>query len=1395
MQKLTQHSLTPKYFRWCSLALVLMAVSSAFFFTARGAKLDIPIGGYEGDVSSRTAPGKGSVGISDWVLIGRFVAGDDAPQSTNEFQRADCAPVNTKGDGQLTIADWAQAGRYATGVDPLTAAGGPTAPVPAKAPAQPNAVRDLRIVQTSITDTTVNLSIEYEAAGNENAMGFSITFDQTALGSPQAALGSGATGAQFLFNSLQAANGKLGFAIGLSAGQTLPAGVRQVAMLSFSILKVGLNTSVNFGNSPVGIEFVGVDPSTPLPVPNFTATIIAINNPVPTLTTINPTAAIAGGAAFTLTVNGTNFNNTSIVRWNGADRATTLVNATQLTAAITAADVLSAGTATVTVNNPTPGGGTTSGLTFTINNPLPTLTSLDPTSILAGSAGFTLMLNGTGFNASSVVQVGGVNRATTFVNNTKLSVAVTAAEIVNAGNLNLTVFNPTPGGGTTSQLSLVVNNPFPALTSLNPTSTTTGSAGFTLTVNGTNFVSTSKVRWNGADRTTTFVSATQLTASISADDVKNGGSVNITVFNPTPGGGTAEAISFAINNPAPTVTTLTPNSIASGSSAFTLAVNGTGFVPNSVVRWNGSDRTTTFVSATQVTAALTAADVASAGTAKVRVFNPTPIGGLSSELDFTIIQTNPVPTLASLNPSAVLVGGADFTLTLTGTNFVSASKVRFNGADRATTFGSSTQLTATITAADIASLGTADITVFSPTPGGGTTAALKLVINNPVPSAPTFSVANLTAGTANLTLMLTGSNYRPNSVVKVNGQDRTTTFVSGTQLTVVLLASDVVVGSTLKFTIFTPTPGGGTSPEASLAVNNPTPSIVNLNPPTTFNSLPAFDLTVNGTGFNTASIVRWNGSDRATTFVSNTRLTAKITAADIANVGTAAITVFNPTPGGGTSNAVNFVIEKLTGYEADITPRPTGKNNGTVSIADWVQAGRFFVGLDQPQNASEFQRADSAPKMTKGDGVIGIADWVQAGRYAAGLDAVTFAGGPIVPTSTPPALTATIAGLSSEAQPRIVRAKNSNFRRDQMANLPIELEAQGNENALAFSLNFDPAALQFSDVILGNDTSDAALTINRTQTASGRISLALALPVGQSITAGTRSILNVRFIPAAGSGETSTQVTFTDQLLNRQMADAFANVLPQAEYTNATITLSGTAAANVIAANYIGGELAADSIASAFGANLATTTEGISSAELPTSLGGTSIRIIDSKGIARNAALFFVSPGQVNYQIPADVAEGIASITITNRDGVTTNGLLNITRVAPGLFSADASGTGLAAANVVYVKSDGQQTWESVARYDLTQNRFAANPIDVANDGAYLVLYGTGLKNRSALANVKVRVDGSEMPVEFVGAQGFYSGLDQINIKLAKSLTGHSDANVELIVDGKTANTVRVAIK
>jgi hypothetical protein len=303
------------------------------------------------------------------------------------------------------------------------------------------------------------------------------------------------------------------------------------------------------------------------------------------------------------------------------------------------------------------GCGGSSSSTSTPPNPVPSITSLSPSSTTAGGTAFTLTVNGTNFISNSTVQWNGSSRTTTYVSATQLTGAITAADIATGGTSNVTVVNPAPGGGTSAASSFTTNNGVPSITSLSPLSATVGGSGFTLTINGANFVSTSTVLWNGNSRSATYISATQISTAISASDIATAQNAVVTVVNPAPGGGASAEASFAVNTPTPSVLSLSPSSAAAGSAGFTLTVNGSGFLPGSTVQWNGSygqpPLATAYLSATQLTVALPASDIAFAGNANVTVGNPAPGGGTSGSTTFTI--TGSIPD----NVSFVAPNGSD----------------------------------------------------------------------------------------------------------------------------------------------------------------------------------------------------------------------------------------------------------------------------------------------------------------------------------------------------------------------------------------------------------------------------------------------------------------------------------------------------------------------------------------------------------------------------------------------------------------------------------------------------------------------------------------------------------------------------------------------------------------
>jgi len=312
---------------------------------------------------------------------------------------------------------------------------------------------------------------------------------------------------------------------------------------------------------------------------------------------------------------------------------------------------------------------------------------------------------------------------------------------------------PATGGSTPALTSLSPNSgSTPALTSLSPNSVTAGSPSFTLTVTGANFGPSSVLRWNGISRPTTYVRSTQVQTSVSASDVVGAGTAQVSVSaTPGSGGGTSNFLAFTVVPPAPlpALSSISPVTVSAGGSAFTLTATGTGFTTNSVVRVNGSSRTTTFVSATQLTATILATDIASSGSRDITVLTPAPGGGTSSSV--TLMINNPGPTVSSIAPASLKAWGLAFALTVTGSGFVSTSTVQIDGAVRPTTYVSSAQLTAAIPASDLATgASNLAISVNTPSPGGGTSNAASLALAQPALSVSATSATPSASVTATL---------------------------------------------------------------------------------------------------------------------------------------------------------------------------------------------------------------------------------------------------------------------------------------------------------------------------------------------------------------------------------------------------------------------------------------------------------------------------------------------------------------------------------------------------------------------------------------------------------------------------------------------------------------------
>jgi hypothetical protein len=225
-------------------------------------------------------------------------------------------------------------------------------------------------------------------------------------------------------------------------------------------------------------------------------------------------------------------------------------------------------------------------------------------------------------------------------------------------------------------------------------------------------------------------------------------------------------------------------------------------------------------------------------------------------------------------------------------------------------------------------------------------------------------------------------------------------------------------------------------------------------------------------------------------------------------------------------------ITAVSAFEADVFPRPGGDRR--LSINDWLLMGRYAARLDTPVEGLEFQIGDCAPRASSGDGVLRVSDWVQAGRYYQGLDSLTAAGGPsnAVPAVAPaPSVT------------RFLSVSGATLPPGQSGEVTVSLSTQGDENALGFSLVFDPGVVSWGAARLGADAAGGSLLVNTNQAAQGRVGLVLALGIGTVLAPGNREALKVELKARVG-GSGQSVLTFGDEPVVREVCGVVAEGLP-----------------------------------------------------------------------------------------------------------------------------------------------------------------------------------------------------------------------------------------------------------
>jgi IPT/TIG domain len=487
------------------------------------------------------------------------------------------------------------------------------------------------------------------------------------------------------------------------------------------------------------------------------------------------------------------------------------------------------------------------------------------------TGGTTVSISGSGFSTASQVTFGGV-AAGFFINNDASITATAPAHA--AGTFDVTVTSP---GGTsaTSAVDLYTYDARPTVTSVSPTAgPTTG--GNTVTINGTNFLSSASVSFGGTGSASiTFVSATRLKAVAPPHAA---GMVDVTVT--TPGGTSAASAADHYSYDArPTVSSLSPVA-GSTTGGNTVTINGTNFLAGAGVKFGATaSATVTFVSATQLKAV---APAHATGTIDLTVTTP---GGTSAIVAGDHYTYDARPTVTSVSPTAGSTSGGN-TVTINGTNFLAGAGVKFGATASATvTFVSATQLKAV---APAHAAGTVDVTVT--TPGGTSALAAGDHYAYGPPTIASFSPASgITGGT----VTINGTGFLPSATVKFGTKaSATVTFVSGTQI------KATVPNGAVTAKISVTTPAGTATSVSSFTV---TLSVTGFSPAS---GPTGTVVTINGVGFNSSSAVKFNGvAASSVVHVSSTQMKATVPS----TATTGPITVTNTAaPTGTVRSAVNY---------------------------------------------------------------------------------------------------------------------------------------------------------------------------------------------------------------------------------------------------------------------------------------------------------------------------------------------------------------------------------------------------------------------------------------------------------------------------------------------------------
>jgi len=1090
-------------------------------------------------------------------------------------------------------------------------------------------------------------------------------------------------------------------------------------------------------------------------------------NPPPSITAISPAIQTAGSPAFALTVTGSGFGPGSVVQWNGASRVTTGTG-TQLSAAITAADIATAGTASVTVFMPAPGGGVSNPFVFVTGatNPTPTVTSISPGTVNAGSGPATITVNGTNFLAGAAVQWNGAPHAYALVNPTRLQIAATAADLASAGSANITVTNPTPGGGTSNALTLFVTNPRAGVEIagspwLYPASTIAATSAPLGAVQKVNFDNAGNLLVPDTSNCLVYrlnVASGNLNTIAGTGNCVGGGLYRLT--------GPAQAVSDSKGN----VYILDQFSfrvvkLNSDTSMTTVVGGAQGFDVG-----DGGPATSASLSVSESLAFDSAGNlyISDTNAYRIRKVDPSGIittiagtgtpgysgdGGPAISAQINFVQSLAIDSAGNLlfadtdNNCVRKIDAGGKISTVAGQCGQTKSGSTGDGGPATSALFAQPKGIALDSAGDlyIADTGNSRIRRVDASSGLITTVAGTGVLSfSGDGGTATKAALNRPQGVAidssgNLWIADSG-NYRVRMVAAASGQINT-----------------VVGNGGFKF-------AGDGGPATNANFNGPQGVAVDA----------AGNVYVADTSNHRIRKITTDGVVRTIAGNGTPGFSGDGGPAVNAALSSPQNLVVDPQGNVYIADSGNDRVRRV-GTDGNISTFAGGgasPNDGQAATAAFLagfQSALFHDGTNL------YIGDNSRLRIVTPDGKINTVAGSFSGFQSTGD------GGPATKAGI-----AGVAGITMDGSGNIFLATNHSVRRigtDGIINTVAGTGVLGPDFQPQIA---PPAILATSTADLqgpfglaadgaGNVAiSDDAGVINRVYELSP-VGSFTTLASGADTTIGAR-VLSPHGLAVDGAGNLYIADTGNDRIL--KIPGAMASVpLPVAP--NNGIVNGASFAPSAAVSPW--------SIASLFGSNLASRTTGATTLPLPTSLGGTSVVVNGAP-----APLFFTSTGQINFQVPVEATGTSATVAVSSRGAVGNSVTLAIAPAAPGIFTADSSGRGQAA----------------LLNQDSSPNS-ATNP---AAAGSVLQIFATGLGATSpAVATGKpgassapfnqttttpvVLFNGTPSPsVQFSAAAPGFVGLYQVNAVIPLG-TASGTVTLQIQIGGATSNTATIAVK